>query len=298
VLTTLLLGFTFALAPTGDKTELLLDFDAGVAYRPTWADGLSGGGREVGGSAAAGFTLFDRGIVDDDAPPSLQPYLQYATQLHVGGGGGYVGRQFPGDDGASPLVQGWVDASASGYLARRLYIAASFEWDYGTWHLDGEQLSEQIESFAAAVGLRFDDVRVSAGWGGAAYSIGTERSRIRYYGGAFAEVYAVVKRQLELDASVRLAEGGAEGSLGATWWLGRRLGLGLGATGGAHAYVDSADRYAFVGGSLAATWWFTPRLAGQVSLAVTWQEPVGSSDDGSLGIGGIRNAFEVTIFVR
>ncbi|HWE29893.1 MAG TPA: hypothetical protein VHB97_17905 [Polyangia bacterium] len=296
MLTTLLLGLTLALPPTQDKTELLVDFDAGVAYRPTSVDSESAPGREIGGFAAVGFTLFDRAIVDDDAAPSLQPYLQYATQLHVGGGGGYVDRRLPDDDGSSPLTQGWLDAEASGYLARRFYIATAFEWDYDTWRLDGDALSEQLEQFNAAIGLRFGDVRVSTGWGGTAFAIGAGRSAIRYYGGAFAEMYAVVDRRFEVDALVRLAEGGAEGRLGATWWLGRRLGLGLGASGGAHAYVDSADQYAFASGSIAATWWFTPRLAGQVSYAATWQEPIGDSADG--GVSGVRNALEITMFVR
>ena len=298
MLTTLLLGITLALPPTGDTTELLLDVNTGFNYRPTWIDGVSGGGRELGGFGSAGFTLFDRGIHDDDSPPSLQPYLQYATRLHVGGGGGYTDLQFPDYGGSSPLAQGWIDADAEGYLLRRFYIAASFEWDYDTWRFEDSQLSEQLEHFSGAVGLRFGDLRVSAGWGGTSFAIGRRRSQVRYYGGAFAEVYAVVHRHLELDAFAQLAEAGAEGHLGATWWLGRRLGLGIGVSGGAHAYVDSPDRYAFAGGSVGATWWFTPRLAGQISLAVTWQEPLGTPDDDGVAIRGVRNALVLTLLVR
>ena len=298
MLTTLLLGLTLALPATGDKSELLLDFNAGFAYRPTWIDGSSSTGRELEGFASAGFTLFDRGIVDDDSPPSLQPYLQYATRLHVGGGGGYVDRQLADDDGPSPLTQGWVSAAAEGYVQRHFYIAGAFEWDYDAWSIEGQHSSEQLEQFSAAIGLRFGDTRVSVGWGGTAFAVGAERARVRFYGGAFAEAYSVVERKLELDAWVRLFEAGAEGHLGATWWLGRRLGLGVGMTGGAHAYVDSPAQYAFVGGSLGATWWFTPRLAGQIDFAVTWQAPIGDQSDDDIALGGIRNLFELTLLIR
>lgn len=303
MLATLLLGLTLAMPESGETTMAEVDLSAGFSFRATTAQGGSGvslddasAGRDLGGLGAIGLTVYGKHIVDDDAPPALQPFLQYATQLHIGGGGSYTDRLLPASGDHWPLAQGWAEVSASGYLARRFYLATSFEYGYLTWRGGGQGISEQLQQFSVAAGLRFSDVRIAAGWGGTAYRIGRGPATVRFWGGAFLDLYTVIDRNFELDAGANLAEGGGEGHVGATWWLGRRLGLGLGASGGAHAYVDSPAHHRFVSGTGTVQLWFTPRVGAQLADTITWDQPAPGEDD--ILVAGIGESVTLTLLIR
>jgi hypothetical protein len=133
-----LLVTTLALAPSGDRSYLGLSVGGDVGYA-SWSDatvpGGNGAGHSLGGEGGAGFTLYVDGIVDDDAPLSLQPFLQRASSVHVDGGGG--GFRHTAPPGSSFIDQtgtsGYANLDGSVYLARWFYAYLGFGARYTAW---------------------------------------------------------------------------------------------------------------------------------------------------------------------
>ncbi|HEX9104687.1 MAG TPA: hypothetical protein VF997_20895, partial [Polyangia bacterium] len=187
-----LLVTTLALAPTGGSSRFELGLGAEVDTTSTTVpqahdeDSLS-----AGGQGGAGLTVFGRRVVDDDAPPALQPYLQRAAQLHVDGGGGgatfsrVATSQLPGND----RTIGWAGVDASGYADRF----------YGYLGLGVRYLSQSSGTFTSltlpidlAAGVRFGDARVLLGWSVAPTRYGNDVFRVPFWGGVYARAYGVV----------------------------------------------------------------------------------------------------------
>jgi hypothetical protein len=124
---------------------------------------------------------------------------------------------------------------------------------------------------SAAGGWRWRDVLVFVGWGVVAYQPGDDAMQVRFWGGAFAGVDAVVRRFVELQARVEVLDGGAAVDATATVWLARRFGLTAGIGGGHGAFSDSPVEYDRAGAQLAVAAWLSHRLAGSLGYALTWQ---------------------------
>lgn len=266
-----LFAATLALAPTGNSSRLELDadfefFSAAIALAPFTADG----GSTLGGDAGAGFTLFGHRIVDDDAPLSLQPYLQYAATLHVGGGGG--GYRFtrdasstlPGNDSTN----GHAEVSASGYLDRTLYGALSARVNYR--HDSDADFTSLSIPLSLAGGVRLGDVRLSIGWGVAPTRYNDDVFKVSFWGSAFAEVYAVVHRRLSLEASVSVADGGANVGGGAWLYLLRRFSVGASVHGGHGHNAELGFTADHAGADVGFTAWTGPRFAIALDYAFDW----------------------------
>jgi hypothetical protein len=301
----LVLGFLFALtlALPASGQEMRLQLDASVmadvrSMSSTEPAVNPPSGEWIGGAAAVGVTVFHRRIVDDDAPPPLQPFLQRVARFHLDAGGGgasvvYPFRTFSPQEPATFLVpyrssidQFRVAARADGYVWRGLYLGAGFGVDYATWRpageftIDGFSPSPSLPHLASSelslnasvsAGLRWRDVLVVAGWSVSPYRIGADRMTVRFWGSAFVAGHIVVRRFIDLALRAGVLEAGAEADASVTVWLRRRVGVGLGVHGGHGAYVDSPVIYDRAGGRATIAWWIGPRIAASLSYAPVWQ---------------------------
>ncbi len=264
---------TLALAPTGDGSRLELgavaDFEGTAVRVSPLVIGFGGDGGALGGQAGASFTLFGRRVVDDDAPPSLQPYLQRVFTLHVDGGGG--GFRFAPDvnnaNGGNDSTNGYADAYAAGY-ARWLYGYVGFGMRYRSdspSHYSLLQLPLDV-----AAGVRFGDVRLSLGWSVSPTRVNEQSFGVPFWGGVYAHAFAVVRRRLALDAQVTVVDGGAAADAGATVYLARRFGVGVFARGGAGAPSELTYRYQSAGGGVSFEAWTNARTVVAITYSFDW----------------------------
>ena len=267
-----LLVTTLALAPTGGSSRLELEagasFQAGtVRLAPSSA---VDDGSAVGGQGGVGLTLFGHRISDDDAPPSLQPYLQYAFLLHVdGGAGGFhftrnAGSTLPGNDSTS----GYADASVSGYFDRAVYGALVAGMRYRS-DSAGNSTSLTLP-LSVAAGFRLGDVRLSGGWSVTPTRIDDGSFEVPFWGGAFGQVYAVVQRRLSLVAEVDVVEGGASARGGATLYFLRRFAAGASVNGGHGSESVYGFGYDAAGADVTFETWVAPRFAIRADYSFQW----------------------------
>ena len=130
-----LFALALALPATGQPLHLELSLSGSVWYNGNSPLGPTPGATELGGGPQLDVNWYPRPIVDDDAAPSLQPFLQRATVLQVNGGGGRTDLTWPvalSPLSGPPMVRtygnGGAGVAASGYFGprRMLFAAGSF----------------------------------------------------------------------------------------------------------------------------------------------------------------------------
>jgi hypothetical protein len=160
-----LLVTTLALAPTGSTSRLELsasgEFDATTFNLPP---GLISDALSVGGQAGVALSLFAKRVVDDDAPPGLQPFLQRTSQLQLDAGGGGFDLSPPISSALIPQhgSVAYADVSAFGYADRFLYASVALGIRYR--NDERQMLTTYAIPIDAAVGARLGDARISLGW--------------------------------------------------------------------------------------------------------------------------------------
>jgi hypothetical protein len=264
-----LLVVTLALPASGQASHLDVSASGDVEYRAYgFADRLRPGpvdAHTVEGGAGIAADLYFDPIVDDDAAPSLQPFLQRAAYFHLAGGGsgfttdseflgGGRGRRTGSSGHGTVGLAGYFGPSKSVYGS--VYFTArgdSFTDNGGPSHGDLE-LSPRI-----SVGVRWRDLRVRVAWGLAARRIDDQEFKVPFWGNASLHIYGVVRRRLELTAETYVLEGGASAFGDATLWLARRFGLDVAVGGG--RYTPEGSTTDFVRASAGLTVWLTPRFA-------------------------------------
>jgi hypothetical protein len=277
------LALTLTLAPTAAQSRLELNADTGLTpgtlSYPRLYEPLRRDGDGLQGEGSAGLTLFTRPVVDDDAPPALQPYLQYVGRVHLGGSGRGGYSNVPFSDGPArdhrTLTGGYVDAWADGYVDRKMYLSASIAFHYTDWQSPTLHVTEMTLPFSLGLGIRLGNARLAAGWGATPYRSTAEDAagwQVRFWGGAWASAYAVIEKRLELFAGLSVIDGGALVRASVTGWFGRRIGLTTGIRGGRGGYFDSPERYATVGGWVDLAFWPSHRWAVSFDYAPTWQQ--------------------------
>lgn len=312
------LGVLAALAASGESTRLQLDatlaIDGGTmsATPPPLSPPP---GHWIGATLDARASLFHRRISDDDAPPPLQPFLQRVWTFSVDAGGSATDSTYPALV-LNPQVPSIFESqlrmsdrgghgtlSADGWIGRYVSVAARLGLRYDRWQPDpsgqaiggfgnvtpiGDGVQPQLDSSelaldaAASVGVRWRDLHVSAGWGVVAYRIGSDALHVNFWGGAFVDARAVIRRRVDVQAHVALLDGGAAASGDVTVWLRRRFGLTLGAEGAHGAFADSPARYDRAGGHVGVAWWLVSRIAVSLRYAPAWQSPTPL-----IGLGGV-----------
>jgi hypothetical protein len=281
-----LLVTTLALAPSDDSYR----FDV---YAAGHVDVMSAAEvpdyRYLGGRGGLGVTVYLRRLTDDDAPPSLQAYLQRTPMLHVDGGGGSWQESWSGPTAPRmSATQGWAGLDLSGY-ARWLYGAVHVGLDYsnlqatsfapgvGTFESTDTSIAVPVD---ATVGVRWRDWRVTVGWGVTPTrddSGGVQGDfKVPFWGAAHASVATVVRRRLWLEAGVLALEQGAGAFGDATIYLKRRFGINALLKGGHQAHTDDTSfattttTLDYVGFGLGAVVWASSNVFADLRYDFEW----------------------------
>jgi len=282
-----LLVITLAMPATGQQTRLELTASGNVTYTGyTHTTGLatSGGPHDLIGGADVTAVLYLRRLVDDDAAPSLQPFLQRASRFSLGGGGVAFASDYISFAGTTVQRRGaggdaWL--SLDGYFgpSQALYGSIGFEVRSSSYADDRAPSHRTLDlPLWVSLGVRWRDLRVRAGWSITPRQLDDDVFRVAFWGGASFHIYGVVKRWLELSAETFVLDGGASARGGATLWLKRRFGVDLGVGGGRFSpYRPYRADIDWVHGDIGLTAWITPRLAANAAYSAEWtQYPSGS----------------------
>ncbi|MGZ3406425.1 MAG: hypothetical protein ACXVAN_08295 [Polyangia bacterium] len=275
-----LLVSTLTLAPTGadSRFELVAGgaFDHNLITVPSSSEGANG----FDGRAGIGLNLFVRRLRDDDAPPTLQPFLQRVGELHIDGGGGGFTVSQPSNSTLPDRVghSGYFDLAAWGYAQRFLYGYAHFGVSYSSV-TDTVPLGLAFPNSVTATtlalpveiagGVRAGDVRFTAGWSVTPTRVNDADFSVPFWGHVRINADAVVRRRLALDAEADLLDGGAGASGGATLYLARRFGLGA-LVRGSHEHPGNSLIRDHAGAGLSFEAWATPRVAVALSYSFDW----------------------------
>ena len=292
-----LLTVVAALPASGVSSRIEMDLRGGIDAQ-TMSDtrvNAQPSGDALGGDITLRISAFHRRVVDDDAAPPLQPFLQRVARFAFEIGGGsttatfpdyvYAGSAFPQ---RYTTVNGAVHArgGADGYLGRYAYLGGFLGVRYASWEpqqpagfgnitpaapIPHPNSSEVAIDASLAAGFRWRDLLAYAGWSVTPTRIGSDAFHVQFWGGAFAGVHAVVRRRWALDARVDLLDGGARAEASATLWLRRRFGFTVALEGGHGAFDDSPVTYDRAGGRVGVDWWLSPRIAAALAYAPAWQ---------------------------
>lgn len=274
------LAFVFALPPSGESSRLQLDF--GLVIAPAsdkWDDETTVNRLRIESAQKVSLTIFSRRVVDDDAPPALQPFLQRVARFSFTGSGAFAEGYFEDGTVRRDVNSFGIVAQADGYLGRYLYVGGSFGYGRSaitfTEPSDNPSMNdvcvlqtcssdEQRLPFQVAAGVRLANTRLWATWGATAYQLDDADWRVGYWGHVGVRVYSVVHRHIELAGGWQLIQSGFGLDFAATFWLGRRLGLGFGAfyrQGNAIDVPSELEASWTVGGKVSGKWWLSRRWA-------------------------------------
>jgi len=284
----LVLATAFALPPSDDVTHLELRLDASLGtnsgpYYATPIDGqLTAPSRTTSmtvGAATASANYYPTAVVDDDGPAPLQPFLQRATVLHLeaggGGGAGEVGRPDGLDIAHAALSSGHADAAASAYFMPHIRLMASVGvHDDISQYGGGKQLTTLSVPITASFGVRFFDVLLSVGWRLAPTQFDGGSFDVPFFGNFFFDAYAVFLKHIEVDVNAQVLDNGAQAGGRATWWLDRRLGIGVGINGGKSdartVHDEPGISTHYVAGAVSLEAWFSRRFGAALSYQPGW----------------------------
>ncbi len=231
------------------------------------------------GSVGASLTRFLAPVVDDDAPHSLQPFLQRASavsvELDTGGFAGSIGV------GNRPLNQEQRDdvyfgpsVGANVYLTPAFALTAAFGYRYDvvtdTSSFMGRPFSFSTKTHeldpGGGVAVRFGDTRFDLG-----YSVQVDipvndfisaepLSLLPKWGTIGLSLETVLNRALDLSFSGEVFDGGAGGSANVEQYFTKDVG----AFAGAFAYLgrryNDGVSHNDYGGDVGASWWVRPRV--------------------------------------
>jgi hypothetical protein len=221
-------------------------------------------------------------VVDDDAPRSLQPFLQRAGELYLSaGGGGFVTRNpgAPVDRTDSNLGLG---LGMDVYLSRYFALTAGLGYGYDVLHDVGVDQATHSFSAHGGFGIRAGDARFDASYTFSANDVGGSFDPLRW-GSVEITAYAVFDRRFTLNVwGVALQSGGGGGGE-VGYYATRDFGFWMGAFGErGKLYTNDLvlNRY---GGHAGLSYWFTPRLR----LGVTYNLTIDDVPEQPLGQGTI-----------
>jgi hypothetical protein len=279
-----LLAVGLSLAPTGARVRLELSGDGAFTYTnltpsgpgsDTVTDefGLAGNGR-------LRVSLYPcRPLIDDDAPLSLQPFLQRAFRVQASGG--FFGSDTEVDSvGLDPTHQrsqsGFFQALAEGYPSEHLYAAASVQVQSSAFRIsrpamfggDGPISTTLAVPVSASLGARVGDLLIAGTWTVTPLQTDSAPWRVRMpTPGLNAQV--VVRRRWSFAASLTVLEGGAQASGGADLFFGRALDVFASVNGG-HQTPAGGSTSDFAGGRVGAFFWQSRWFGAGLAYAPQW----------------------------
>ncbi|HEY7955744.1 MAG TPA: hypothetical protein VII38_10650 [Polyangia bacterium] len=296
-MTTLLFVFTLALPATGGQARAEIQasgqFNVASASAEPSPLGPLDWSRMGGGGELEATIFLGRPLVDDEAPLSVQAFLQRETALSLGASGGMLSLGWS-QTGTTLIHRDWKEGSASASLGgyfHWLYLAGSLAYRNTAWQdqlrsgagsLQSPSMTEAELPVSATLGARIADTLVFVGWGLTVMSRGSSStpSQVPFWGGAFAGAQSIIGRRVSLQGGVTVLDGGASVNARVELFFGRRLGLFLGVSGGASKVTDASPpfRDSFAGGAAGAALWVTRHLKIELTYEPTWERPSNGTD--------------------
>jgi hypothetical protein len=215
-------------------------------------------------SASLAVTRFLKPVLRDDAPISLQPFLQRAGSVSLS----LIGGGFVTDD---PFARDRTDLyvgprlGADVYLAHFLALTASGSYYFDA--LDDVGVRQRTHGLAASagVGLRIRDVRLDVAYTARDNDIDGTFETYRW-GPVSATLFAVFDRRLALTLAGSAFEGGGSASATAGYYATNRLGLFLSGGGEAGGHYVGGVHHDQVYGNAGIQYW----AAGVVRVGVSY----------------------------
>jgi hypothetical protein len=182
-----------------------------------------------------------------------------------------------------------------GRLGRWVFLAAGVELDYSREHIANESVdvggffpggpSRAVTSLFvgtswslpvhAEAGVRWHNLRLLAGWLVTPRRFGDSDFAVGFWGGAFVQADAILRRWVAVAGRVSVIEGGAAVEAWASFWLRRRFGIQLSAGGGRSTGGENQTGSAWTSdraqGGVALSYWFSPRSAASLQYVPAWQ---------------------------
>jgi hypothetical protein len=211
------------------------------------------------GSIYLGPTVFLTPVIDNDAPHSLQPFLQRTSTVYANvSGGGFVTRY---GNGAFTRTDSYVGASAGvdAYLTRNFALNGGIGYTYDVLHDNVIVNKGHSFSGSAGFGVRVVDVRFDASYSFNAYDLDGSFVKLRW-GSVGLGAYAVFAQSFTLQLSGRVADDGGGGGVDLGFYTTKDLGVFTSFSGQTFAYSGTDTRANRYTGSLGFSYWVTPGL--------------------------------------
>ncbi|HVY48064.1 MAG TPA: hypothetical protein VHB21_19385 [Minicystis sp.] len=242
--------------------------------------------------------------MDDDAPRTLQPFLQRASSVRASFAGGTLRTVGPAL-GHGAFTDANLDGGAAFdlYVLRWLVLGASFDYQYDVTTLRerGVHDAQTTNTLAPAgsVGVRFGDTRIDVIY---RYRAPLVHGSVQFpqWGVLTAQVESVLaKRRLGLFVTASAFDSGAGLTADIEGFFTKDLSLYAGGYGSADAHDDAGTPHDDYGGRAGVAVWVAPRLRlvaeYEISGADVTPAPVGGAD---FAYTELRNAVSVSVLAR
>lgn len=197
-------------------------------------------------------------VIDDDAPRSLQPFLQRTSTIFGSvSGGGFVTRY---GDGAFTRTDSAIgaDVGVDAYLTRQFALTGRLGYAYDV--LDDVSVNKSHTfSGSAGFGVRFGDARFDASYSFDARKTDGTFAKLRW-GTVGLRAYVVFARSVSVGFSGQARDGGGGGGVDLGYYPMKDLGLFLSASGQTFVYYSTDIRANYYTGGPGISYWVNPRL--------------------------------------
>lgn len=211
------------------------------------------------GSAYVGPTVFLTPVVDNDAPLSLQPYLQRTSAIYGGiSGGGFVTRYGGGAFTRKDSSVG-ANVGADIYVTRHVALTGGFQYAYDVLHDESIEDKGHALSGNGGVGMRLGDTRIDASYSFSAYNLDGAFVKPRW-GSVALDAYFLIAQSFSVELSGHAAEEGGGGAVNLALFAKKDLAFFGGLAGQTFVYTASGTRSSVYGGSLGLSYWVAPTL--------------------------------------
>ena len=220
------------------------------------------------GSITAGPIVYLTPVIDDDAPRSLQPFLQRTSTVSatITGDGFITESASRAFTRKSSLIG--LSAGVDRYVTRGFALTGGLGYSYSALH-DGEVTHAHGLSASAGFGVRLGDVRLDASYTFDARDLDGTFATVRW-GTVNAAAYAVVAKSVVLRLYGLISDGGGGGGGSVGYYTTKDIGLFLGGSGRAFVYyLPEVHSHSFSGWA-GISCWATPsaRVYGTYSLNI------------------------------
>jgi hypothetical protein len=245
-------------------------------------------------------------VIDDDAPRSLQPFLQRSSRVYVSlTGAGFVTQLPPPTSSFVPSgtrsdANIGVGAGVDIYVTPVVAITAGLGYANDALHDDYAMLDQHTNAFSAEAGfgIRIRDVRIDVRYAFQALDIDGTWAPLRW-GTLTGNAYMVFDRRVSLNVLGRAIEQGGEGGVDLGVYATQDLGFFLGGYGErGHVFASDllVNRYQAYGG---LSYWFSARarLGFQYTFTLT-DVPLVAMMNGPFGYDEYEHGFTLDAVFR